>query len=37
MKKTYVKPALEGTSRRIAASGACGLNTVCGSQVRCFN
>ena len=37
MKKAYVKPALVGACKQIAASGACGLNTVCGKQVQCFN
>lgn len=37
MKKTYTKPILANTCKRIAAAGACGLNTVCGKQVQCFN
>ena len=37
MKKAYVKPVLTNVCRRTAASGACGLNTVCGQQVQCFN
>ena len=37
MKKTYMKPQYISSSKRIAAAGACGLNTVCGEQVRCFN
>lgn len=37
MKKTYVKPVLTGTCQRIAASGACGLYSGCGQQVRCYS
>lgn len=37
MKKIYVKPQAIASSKRIAAAGACGLNTVCGKQVQCFN
>ena len=37
MKKTYMKPQYFGSSKRIAAAGACGLNTYCGKQVQCFS